>query len=97
MCKNFSIWPQNLCICTKASNREGGRERERGRGFWVCGCVHLCACMWVCVCVCVCGPTEIACDNGEIMDYAKLLSADDALTVPVDPVGEIEESYVTRC
>lgn len=68
----------------------------KGKGVF---CVRVCAplCMHVRLCVCVCVPTEIACDNGEIMDYAKLLSADDALTVPVDPVGEIEESYVTRC
>lgn len=36
-------------------------------------------------------PTKIACDNGKIMDYAKLLSTGDALTVPLDPVDELEE------
>lgn len=60
----------------------GGRGERRGK---VKGDVYVYAC--VCVFVCVC---EIACDNGEIMDYAKLLSTDDALTVPVDPVGEVE-------
>lgn len=36
-------------------------------------------------------PTKIACDNGKIMDYAKLSSTDDALKVPVNPVDELEE------
>lgn len=92
MRKNFSIWPQNLCNLHKSIEQAEGKGKRKG-----VFCVRVCAplCMHVQLCVCV--PTEIACDNGEIMDYAKLLSADDALTVPVDPVGEIEESYVTRC
>lgn len=74
-------------------HRTGRREGEEEGGFL---CAGVCTSVHACTSVCVCVPTEIACDNGEIMDYAKLLSADDALTVPVDPVAEIEESYVTR-
>lgn len=76
MRKNFSIWPQNLRNLHKSS-KQGEGVRGGGRRECVGVYVHACVC-------------EIACDNGEIMDYAKLLSTDDALTVSVDPVGEEE-------
>lgn len=39
-----------------------------------------------CVCVCKsCHQTEKPSGNGEIMDYAKLFNADDALAVAVAP------------